>query len=288
MRLLLNTLINGAGGGGGTAAAPTGTPPAAPSWRDTIPEDIRNEPSLANIKDVGDLAKGFVNAQKLVGADKFPLPSKNWTESQYAEMWDRLGRPKTADGYKLPDDVKPAEGVPLTEDQLKGAKELFHKVGLNDRQGQEILKFYVESVNGDFAKVMQLKEQNYQRAIDTLKQEWGDKYDTNVHIANQLLRQLGGEELSRYMVESGLGNDPKLIKFFATLGSKMVQEDRSGGRGTGLQLNDQSSAAEEIKRLSGDKDGFWKILNDKSHPGHKEALERWTLLHQQAFPGKHA
>lgn len=284
MRLLLNTLV-GSGGGGTPPAAPPSSPP--PSWRDSVPEDIRNDPSMANFKDVGDLAKGYVNAQRLVGADKFALPNKNWTESQYAEMWDRLGRPKTHDGYRLPDGVKPADGVPLTDEQLGGAKQLFHKLGLSEAQGQGILKFYVESVNGDFAKINQIKEQNYQSAISTLKQEWGDKYDTNVHVANQLLRQLGGEELSKYMSESGLGNDPKLIKFFALVGSKMVQEDRSGGRGPGLQLNDQASAAQEIARLKGDPE-FLKTFLDRTLPGNKEAVERMRLLHEQAYPGKQA
>ena len=40
-----------------------------------IPEDLREHPSLSPIKDVGNLARSYVNSQKLIGADKLPLPA---------------------------------------------------------------------------------------------------------------------------------------------------------------------------------------------------------------------
>ena len=40
-----------------------------------IPEEIREHPSLSPIKDVSNLARSYVNAQRLIGADKLPLPA---------------------------------------------------------------------------------------------------------------------------------------------------------------------------------------------------------------------
>ena len=44
-----------------------------PNFLDTLPEDVRNEASLENIQDVGQLAKGYVSAQRMVGADKIAM-----------------------------------------------------------------------------------------------------------------------------------------------------------------------------------------------------------------------
>ena len=40
-----------------------------PSFVSSLPEDLQNEPSLQNIQDVNQLAKGYVSAQRMVGAD---------------------------------------------------------------------------------------------------------------------------------------------------------------------------------------------------------------------------
>jgi hypothetical protein len=43
-------------------------------WREHLPEDIRAEPSLANVRDLPGLAKSYVNAQRMIGRDKIVLP----------------------------------------------------------------------------------------------------------------------------------------------------------------------------------------------------------------------
>ena len=49
---------------------------AAPvSFHETLEEGLRNEPSLRAIKDVNGLAKGYVNAQRMIGADKTVIPA---------------------------------------------------------------------------------------------------------------------------------------------------------------------------------------------------------------------
>ena len=39
-------------------------------WRSSIPEEIRGHKSLDHINDVGALAKSYVHAQSMIGADK--------------------------------------------------------------------------------------------------------------------------------------------------------------------------------------------------------------------------
>ena len=42
-------------------------------WRSTLSEDLKNDPTLSNFKDVESLAKTVVHQQKLLGS-KIPLP----------------------------------------------------------------------------------------------------------------------------------------------------------------------------------------------------------------------
>ena len=73
-----------------TQSATTTETPAR--FIDGLAEDIRNEPSLQNIQDVDQLAKGYVHEQRMVGADKIPLPNKHATDEDWNQFYSRLGR----------------------------------------------------------------------------------------------------------------------------------------------------------------------------------------------------
>ena len=44
------------------------------SWRDSLPEDIRDNSSLSKFTDVSTLAKSYINAEQMIGKDKFTIP----------------------------------------------------------------------------------------------------------------------------------------------------------------------------------------------------------------------
>ena len=47
-----------------------------------------------------DLLKSYKHAQKLVGADKIPVPNKHATEEDWNEVFKRLGAPDKPEDYK--------------------------------------------------------------------------------------------------------------------------------------------------------------------------------------------
>ena len=69
------------------AGSPDVAADAAPaiSFNETLPEEYRSEPSLRNFKDVGGLAKSYLSAQRMVGAENIAKPSQSWTDDQ----WDQ-------------------------------------------------------------------------------------------------------------------------------------------------------------------------------------------------------
>ena len=84
----------------------TNTPTQNTDWKANLSDELKADKSLENIKDIESLAKGYVHAQKLVGADKIPVPNKFATEKDWDAVYEKLGRPKYSDEYKfnLPED----------------------------------------------------------------------------------------------------------------------------------------------------------------------------------------
>ena len=100
------------------------TPEVSTDWKANLSDEVRADKSLENIKDIEGLAKSYVHAQKLVGADKIPVPNKYATDKDWDAVYEKLGRPKSSDGYKyeLPEDQK------VDETALKNFSSQAHKL----------------------------------------------------------------------------------------------------------------------------------------------------------------
>ena len=94
-------------------------------FKTLIPQEYQEEKSLQNFSNMNDFVKSYLHSQKLVGADKIPLPNKLATKEDWDVVYSKLGRPETADGYKyeLPKETK------LDEATLKNFSEEAHKLG---------------------------------------------------------------------------------------------------------------------------------------------------------------
>ena len=110
---------------------------AAPavSFLDTLPEDLRGEPSLRNFNDVGALAKSYTHAQRMIGGDKIGKPSQSWTDDQWTEHHIHSGRPDTSDGYEFRLDGQ------LADSTLEGFRDSAFKAGLSGKQAQTVAEF---------------------------------------------------------------------------------------------------------------------------------------------------
>ena len=108
---------------------------------DSLAEDVRNEPSLQNIQDLDQLAKGYVHAQRMVGADKIALPNKHATEDDWNQFYGKLGRPDSPEAYEI-NYQPPVEGYEATN--LPGFQDAAFRAGLNSDQAQLLLDWYSE------------------------------------------------------------------------------------------------------------------------------------------------
>ena len=270
---------DGADSAGG---APAGGTPPLNDFVKGLPADLQSEKSLHTMTDVATLAKGFVHAQKLIGAKRVEAPLPTWGDKEWGVFYDTAGRPKTAGDY-VPPKIEGAPEIKADDARWKQTAESLHKAGLTQRQADAVLARYWQDT-AEVVKANQTAVANKRLESEAaLKAEWGDKYDTQVDLAKSVVTKFGDADLMSYINDGG-GNDPRLIKTLARMGAAMMEDkSRGGSAADGLQITDATRATNEIDRLKLDKD-FQGALRDKSHPGHKAAVQQWTNLFKVATP----
>lgn len=302
----------GAGGSGAPAAGATppagggpagGAPPAggdgAKPWSfptdkpfaEYLPERVRTDPSFRDIKSFENLAESFVNAQKLVGADKATIlqvpkddDAKGWTD-----LYGKIGRPEKADGYKIP---KRADGKEYDSDSQGFQKAIvpkLHEAGLSQRQ----IDVLVPAWNAVFDNANKARADadaaDRTKAETALKAEWGTAYDDKLKLAQAAISHYAGElkitdTVLAELDSTKLGNTPGLAKLLAHLGGQLKEDGLIGKGDTGFAAAlSPAEAKQQINAMSGDAETK-KALLDPKHPQHKEIVEKRQRLYEQAYP----
>ena len=218
-----------------------------------LPEEIRDHPSLQSINDVGNLGLSFVNAQRLIGADKIPLP-KNPTEDDLNNIYTKLGKPEQPSGYEIK-----ADGQILTEEDVNTYTDIAHKLGLSKTQANGILDYYRSSIQQTTEAMSKDAQQQKQQIEQNLKAEWGADFDAKVSQANRAVADIAGQDLLDMVLQDGtkVGNHPAFIKAFANFAdfkNSVTKEDTISEN----SVNYRMSTAEAKSKLDA-------IMSDKSH-----------------------
>lgn len=258
-----------------------------PSWQEKagINEEFRTNPTIAQAKDINGLVKMTIDAQSMVGADKILAPKEDWTESDWNQHYEKLGRPEDKDGYSLPDYSKwenVPEGFDIKEDQYEAFKDSLHKHGVSKRQGdaiiQDILQQNVESFRTNVGERDSLINESTQK----LKDEFGDNFSGNIEVAESVLKKFGSEDLGGFLRDSGLDSNYDFVKFLVDVGKHFTEDSGDGGQSS-LGLSTPAAAQQEIENLKRD-EKFTAALTDINNPQHKYAKEKWENLFKTAFP----
>jgi len=238
-----------------------------------IPEEYREERSLQNFQNMNDFVKSYLHSQKLVGADKIPVPNKMATDDDWNEVYKRLGRPNSPDEYQyqLPEQNK------LDDATLKAFSDQAHKLGLLPKQAQGIIDYYNGLAQQSEQSASMQQETARLEAETVLRKEYGPAYDNKINAAKNLATNtLGAEFLRDTVLQDGsrLGDNPQVVKAFATLAEKLSEDNLVQGdvasAMTIKEIND------EISSLTQPGSAYW----NKTHINHKKAVEEVQRLYQ--------
>tara|TARA_E500000318_G_C3568128_1_gene216586 strand:+ start:5352 stop:6134 length:783 start_codon:yes stop_codon:yes gene_type:complete len=242
------------------------------TFTDTLPEDIRNEPSLKNFTNAGDLAKSYLHANRMVGSDKIAIPGKHSTDEDWQQVYSKLGRPEKSDGYEFNFEI-PEENQQI----INNFSDIAHKNGLTNNQANAVLDFYNQIQTDANQSAETLAQSNLVEKDTELRKEWGLNYDKNLSIADNVFKAHFAEGMNTLTLEDGtmLGNHPEFIKSLVALGKNFSEDQLTKENSPGISPAD---AQREIAKLQAS-----EPYMNKNHPNHEMAVQEVAQLYKVQF-----
>lgn len=253
------------------AAPPATPPPAAPAapaaptgllnedgsfsegWLDRLPPELAEaKPTLGKFQNFGELAKGYVSLQSLMGskANAVVIPGEKSTPEEVAAFRKALGVPESAEGYQLKPEQLP-EGLSWDDELAKGFAEIAHKHHIPPAAMKELTDRFVASEAAKLEVYAQQAEAELATGRQTLVKEFGGAYQANIQLATRMANTVGLEPTS-----PGL-RDPNVVRALVNM-AKLVSEDKIAALGTNQVPGGMTSKA---------------VMTDPSNPYHERYLK---------------
>jgi hypothetical protein len=224
-------------------------------------------------KDPASLAKSWVSAQKMMGAEKVVIPNEKSTEEDWNAFYKKVGRPESSDKYE----IKAPEGQTINEEVTKGFKDLAFKMGLSAKQVAGLAEWNFGAVAAAQAAEQTTKANALRDSLNSYKETLGgeDKYMARVDSARVALRALAKPQLTEFLKTSGLGSRPEMIEFFAELKGMMSEDKIRDGTGVSFQGEDPAILAKELEAIE------TKMFSDVLNPRVNEWSEQAVKLRER-------
>lgn len=205
------------------------------SWIDQLSDnDLKSSKSLANFKDIDGLAKSYINLEKKLGSPKEDVEYK-------AEDYT----------FELPEDYTP------NNDILDPVKEKAIELGIKPESFKEL----VQTFAGKEAEVLgQLNQQQQDQANEiqeSLKKEWGNKYEERIEAADKVWQQFTSPEDDKILETLEPTAKLAIAKLMDNISQKITSP--SIGKQEGATLLTREEADNKIQA----------IYKDKDHPFHR-------------------
>lgn len=253
--------------------APAPVPAIDPAaWNANMPQEMRDNPALADFSSLEALAGSFINTKAMVGRDKVVMPQ---TDDQWDEVYGLLGRPETVNDYKFADIPDLEEGLVET---LKGEREWFgqiaHDLGLSQNQAESLFSSYAGKIQEAVQEAGDQEGTDRDIRIDSMGKEWGRNYDNNLAIAERAVRHLGGDELLQSLIASGASTEPTVLRAFLKIGEMMKEDIGIDSGGNELYSTDQLK--DQVTALQNN-----PAYTDPIHPDHGRVVAQMLKLNER-------
>ena len=260
---------------------PTDGPTYEGDWYQGTSEDVYGDPSLAAFKDDDgkingtNVLKSYVHGQREMGKDKVNIPGENATDEDKRAFQYKMGLPENKEDYKL-----------LKEGEESQDKEFFdafktkaYELGIMPKQARALIDFYGEHSSAQLDVMDTKNKQGVADGINNLKTEWGDTYDGNINLAQRAIQTYADENFVNLLNESGMGNNPQMIKLFANVGKAMGEDTLKGDSIPGNGKLSPEEAQKQINTHMNDMEGPYHNSDHANHEiVNKEVQELFALI----------
>jgi hypothetical protein len=244
-------------------------------WRNALPQELATDKSLADIKDLGGLAKSFIHAQRLVGSDKIPIP-KDDDQPGWDAVFARLGRPGKPEEYEFTPLSEVPEGFSMDPEFEKAWRAKAHAAGLSKKQASMLWGELSQRAVQQYKGISQSMAERRTKDQASLKTEWGQAYNEKLKIAQRAvdaIERAGVKGLNEWLKSTGNGSEAIVQRLFALIGEKAGEEQLGPGDARrGLTPREAESQANRIieDKAHPDNEAYWS----KRHPRHAEVVKK--------------
>ena len=152
-----------------------------------------------------------------------------------------------------------------------------HDNGLSNAQ----VKAWQENTQGQSKQDDEDSDAEMQAANDLLKKEWGHAYDTKLAQAKNAVMAYADSETQQFLLDSGLANNPGMIRLMAGIGATLTEEQSAGIESSTRFTLSPSEALDRITEMRNNKASPYNIVGD---PQHLAKVKEMSNLYLQAFP----
>ena len=230
---------------------------------DLLPEDVRKDPIVSRYKNLPEMAKGLIEANKIISGIK--------------------KAPETPEGYKFTELQNLHKGLTNIDETKKGLQQMFHKVGLDNDKADALQTMILTALSTGLGKNDETRVAKSKETETKLRGEWGENYDKNFNNVKNVLERVGLTDLA-----GDLSGNPSRLASFHKLTS-LLSEDSIGKLGVDStsnaepKTNAEGLAALKVFNEEVTAKGRSHPLLDDKHAEHKKTVEKYNKLMAVAY-----
>jgi hypothetical protein len=259
---------------------------ASEPWYNALPDEFKTNPNVTKYDSLEKLLGAKITLDKHFGVPEDQL--LKWPNAEDAEgmqkIYDKLGRPESADKYEL---ANPPELEALAPEVEKMVRDKFHELGLNPKQAAALWDLQNQIGLQSLEQTKTSAEAEAAAGLLKLKNQWGGQFDDRLNSTIDYMKQNAAPELLDFLDKTGLHQNPHLIGLVGDLVAKSAAPTNLPGAGEGDAMTARAhgmtpiEAKAKINELTYDKD-FQAKLQDPANPGNKAAKQLWANLNAAA------
>jgi hypothetical protein len=209
-------------------------PSGEQSWRETIDDDATRK--LADrYTSPAAMAKALREANTELSS-RVKMPGEDASDEDMSKFRKAMGVPDEIAGYTIPkpehypDEVYNSEEI---QGRVNGFTEAMHKAGASGAAVEAAMNWYWGQEVSLQETLAKSDKSNTEAAEAELRREWGSDYDGNKNVAQDFVKQYGGEDLLNLELKDGslVGSNP----YFARMAAEAGRRISEGGLQMGLQ-----------------------------------------------------
>lgn len=272
--------------------SPAQVPDPMDTSADWLSEDLVSQSNLKDFKTPDDLAKSYIELQRLVGSS-VRIPGEDASPEAKQEflnkikdidgvilqgdenLYSKLGRPEEPTGYEISIEDSIHEVLPDIDVEVDDFRAIAHEIGLTQDQAEKLVGYRMKTIESQIEHQQMAREQ----AEQELHKLWGQDYNNRLEGAKQtlkVLREKHGDAIDD-LINGPAGNNVAFLHMASELGNLYKEKGHEGMGNAQFGLTPEMAKSKIAEKESDP--GFKAAYRDAFHPQHKQAVAEMRRLH---------